>query len=92
MLKVSADGKRQRLLVGSDDDDRIALLQKAVGGYFEHLRVDQDVSLYVDEEAAYKNPRPQTNQGILELFGIRVLGDALVFGGFDACGNELAVP
>ena len=89
MIKVTSDGQRQKLLVGTDD--RVAVLQQTVGGYFEHVRVNNNIHLYVDEEAGLKNPRPRINQGVLELFGINVLGDVLVFGGFDECGNELHI-
>ena len=87
MLKLTTNAQRQKLLVGTDD--RVAVLQQNVGGYFEHVRVNNNIHLYVDEEAVLKSPSPPINQGVLELFGISILGDVLVFGGFDAYGNEL---
>ena len=89
MLKVTADGQRKKILV--ETDDRVAFLQQTVGGYFEHVRVNDNIHLYVDEDASFKNPKPRINRGVLELFGISVLGDVLVFGGFDKCGNELPI-
>ena len=34
MLKLKTNAQRQKLLVGTDD--RVAVLQQNVGGYFEH--------------------------------------------------------
>ena len=90
MLNITADGQRKKLLV--ETDNRVAFLQQTVGGYFEHVRVNDNIHLYVDEEAGLKNPRPLQNQVVFKLFEICVLGDVLVFGGFDECGNELACP
>ena len=73
MLNITADGQRKKLLV--ETDDRVAFLQQTVGGYFEHVRVNDNIHLYVDEDASFKNPKPRINRGVLELFGISVLCD-----------------
>ena len=75
--------------------DGLTAMQDAVNGYLEHVVVDDDVHLYVNEEGLMMNlPVNLTIEWWLNQMesGIKqpyLRGDIIVFGGIDDDGDEM---
>lgn len=92
---VAVDSQGRIELIPMGPHVELETLQDAVGGYVEAEELAGDLTMWVDEEAAWKGQQlNKVTTNVADQFGVNhqsYVGPAVFTGGADAAGNTLAL-